>query len=157
MANEGSERINQLINLTETFSVSAFQQSVQEFLDRKDDKQRAIAELEVIMASVQNHFLTLSMHLKINYVLKKSLCTSPVSAPSQISILPPVEEVFYSRRQLAKKIGVSTKTISNWVKQGLDAKRYGRDLRISMSALEAFGRARKTTKLNFRSIAKPNY
>lgn len=140
----GSEKkkFEELLELPKSMSISDFDNYINEYLNRKADKNLAIQELDRILAVLQNHITSLSLYLKQNHLLSKD------------RVAPVVEIEFYTKQEVAAKYRVSIRTVTNWIIDGLDTIEIGGVKRISNSALNAFTEIKRTKKFSWKSIAK---
>jgi hypothetical protein len=137
-------RVEQVIALLRQISIDEFDKYILNYLERKSNKQLALAELDNIITSVNNCSLNLSLYLKQNYLLVKESSTKNAIEDSDC----------LTKRQVAKKYGVDVRTVTNWIRSGLQAIEIGGVIRIGKDALEKFIRENKSKKFNWKSIVK---
>jgi hypothetical protein len=135
--------LEKLRELLGSLNVNNFEVAVAQFLERKDNQQQAIHELDSLIASLSNHLLTLSILLKQKYLV--GVAGSSNSA---------VDNSFYTRQEIAIKYRVSVRTVSNWIASGLVTENIGGVKRISQQSLSNFMKVSKTKKPHWRSIAR---
>lgn len=135
--------LNELRELLGVINVHNFDNTVTKFLERKDNRQQAISELDNLIASLNNHLLTLSIHLKQKY-LTQATANNP----------PAVDNSYYTRQEIAVKYRVSVRTVSNWIACGLVTDDIGGVKRISQQSLSDFMKVSKTKKPHWKSIAR---
>ena len=134
ISNEGSmehkdmNKIEELLQSSKWLSIAMFEQYINDFLKRKSDSKVAVHELDVLIGTLQNHILLLSLFVK-----QKFLVTAPVVENS----------TYYTKQEIANIYRVSVRTVSNWIIDGLETTVIGGIKRISKDALAEF---RKKTK-----------
>lgn len=132
-------KIEALLSMADTVTLEIFDQFIRQHLTRKADEVRAIQELDSQMGRLQNLLLSLTLHLKQNYLIKA------------VSSAPP-EVHFYTKQEVANRYRVSMRTISNWIIDGLECIEIGGVKRISAEAVKKFVKHNKSRKFNWRSV-----
>ncbi|MEO5602515.1 MAG: hypothetical protein ABIR06_16455, partial [Cyclobacteriaceae bacterium] len=97
------KQIEELLNLPKNLSIPLFDRFITEFLNSKVDRKVAIEELDRILAFLQNHALTLSLHLKQKYLLNQA--HRPLTE----------DAAYFTKQELANKYRVSIRTVTNWI------------------------------------------
>jgi len=141
MIESGEKKFEELLELTKSMGVSDFDNYINDYLKRKEDKRLAIQELDRILAVLQNHIASLSLYLKLNH-----LFTKPRPENTEVE--------FLTKQEIAAKYRVSIRTVTNWIIDGLETLEIGGVKRISNDALKAFVLSKKTKKFNWKSIAR---
>lgn len=144
MKNEAMEKtdfatIEHLLDTTEYLSVPLFNKFLRRYLDRKSDADAAVKELDNKILALQSQLLTLSMHLKQNFILNANRESTT--------------DFYYTKQEIAVRFRVSVRTVSNWVADGLETVMIGGVKRISEKSISAFTKEKNTKKFNWRSIA----
>lgn len=137
------KKFEELLELPKSMGISDFDNYINEYLKRKADKNLAILELDRILAVLQNHITYLSLYLKQNHLFNK-----PTARHENLEV------EFYTKQEVAVKYRVSTRTVTNWIIDGLETVDIGGVKRISNESLKAFINSKKTKKFNWKSIAK---
>ena len=122
------DKIEELLQSSKWLSIPMFEQYINDFLKRKSDSKVAVHELDILIGTLQNHILLLSLFVK-----QKFLMTAPVVENS----------TYYTKQEIANIYRVSVRTVSNWIIDGLETTVIGGIKRISKDALAEF---RKKTK-----------
>lgn len=135
--------IDDVVNLPKKLNLSSFEQYIQIFLERKEDKNLAIQELDKAIAELQNHLSSLSLYVKQNYLLRQ------VQKDNFYD-----DDLYYTKQEVAIRYRVSIRTVSNWTYNGLQYTEIGGVKRISQKALSEFVKKNKTKKFNWKSIAR---
>ena len=141
MIESREKNFEELLELTKSMGVSDFDNYINDYLKRKEDKSLAIQELDRILAVLQNHITSLSLYLKLNH-----LFTKPRPENTEVE--------FLTKQEIAAKYRVSIRTVTNWIIDGLETLEIGGVKRISNDALKAFVLSKKTKKFNWKSIAR---
>jgi hypothetical protein len=141
---EKHDNFHKLLNLPKTFSRRDFDEYIVDFLKCKLDKNIALQDLDNIIGTLQNHIFLLSLHLKQHYILLKSESKTD-------------QQLEYTKKEVAKKFRVSTRTVSNWIYEGLKTTEIGGIIRISEQALDDFQKNHKTKKFNWASTGNVPY
>lgn len=143
MEADDKNRMDELLNLPKHLGLSLFEEYIISFLERKEDKNLAIQELDRTIAELQNCLSSISLHIKQNYLLRQ--------VQNEYSCN---DEVFYTKQEIAIRYRVSIRTVSNWTYSGLHVTEIGGVKRISDRAVRAFVKTNKTKKFNWKSIAR---
>jgi hypothetical protein len=135
-------KIDDLLRLPKHVTISMFDQYVNNFLEKKANKELAIHELDSLLALLQNHITSFSLLIKRNFVLQAlpTLKTESVE--------------YYTKQELANKYRVSVRTVTNWIIDGLEIEEIGGIKRISLDAVEKFRTSVKGKKFHWKSPAK---
>lgn len=137
--------IEQLFHSIDLISIEDFEEFINKFLSRKCDRNRAIEELENFMAQLNNKVFLLSLHFKQVHILRVN---------SEPNTTMRAEEETYSKSTIAQKYRVSVRTVTNWIKDGLECVEIGGVIRISQKALNEFIARTKTKKFKWKSISR---
>jgi hypothetical protein len=152
-----ADKIEELISLPETLGLSEFDDFVNRYLERKADKALALKDLDSIIANLQNHVLTLSIHIKQNYLTDRKFQPAAIKGIPAASQSPAMEEeITFSKQEIADSLGIDIRTVTNWIRDGLKTTPWRGGLRISKDSLEEFSRNKRGKKFHWRSIARPN-
>ena len=135
--------IYQLLELSKDLDIVQFAQYVDQYLERKADKSLAIRELDRIVGELQNDISSFSVYIKQNYLLREM--------KNEYTC---IDDVFYTKQEVAIRYRVSIRTVSNWTYNGLQVTEIGGVKRISEQAVKEFVKQNKTKKFHWKSIAR---
>jgi hypothetical protein len=138
------EHIEQLLNAPKDLPLPHFAELIDGLVKRKTDRDLAVEELDVQLAILQNHIQLLALYVKQNYLIGK-----PLPGPN-------LDDLYYTKQELANKYRVSVRTVTNWIIDGLEVEEVGGIKRISYEAIERFRKSAKGKKFGWKSVA-PNY
>lgn len=134
-------KIEELLNLPRRLTLPGFDEYVLHHLKRKADKKIAIQDLDNLIALLHNHVLSLSFHIKQNYLIGSEKIERQNTD-------------YYTKQEIANLYRVSVRTVTNWILDGLQCLEIGGVKRISQEALKEFVKSNKAKKFNWRSIAR---
>jgi hypothetical protein len=136
------EQIEGLLNLPNILPLSSFAELIDQLVKKRTDKHVAAQELDVQLAILQNHIQLLALYIKQNYLIVKPSVTSNV------------DDLYYTKQEIANKYRVSVRTVTNWIIDGLEVEEVGGIKRISFESLERFRQSAKGKKFHWKSIAR---
>lgn len=137
-----TSQIDGLLSLPKRITLGDFEEYIAAYLERKANREAAIAELDETIGILQNHVFALSLYLKQHHLF------------AQQSGFRQNENFLYTKQELAAKYRVSVRTVTSWIADGLQTVEMGGVKRISQQAVSEYAKQSKTKKFHWKSIAR---
>ena len=138
-----TNKIESLLQLPRCLSLMDFDNYILEYLDGKNDKKIALQELDKTIAILQNYVLLLSIFLKQNHLLAKTITDTN-------------DTTLYTKQEIANKYRVSVRTVNNWILDGLQTVEIGGIKRIDSQSIQEYKKRKRRRKFNWKSHTIPS-
>lgn len=133
-------KLDQLFEFTESAGFPAFTTYIEHYISTRNDRVKAIQELDKQIGNLQNWALSLACFVKQTYLFKND---------PEIPTTDPVS--YFTKHEIANKYRVSIRTVNNWIISGLNTIEIGGVVRVSNEAITEFVRHNRTKKFNWKS------
>lgn len=133
-------KLDLLFEFTESVGFPTFNTYIEHYICTRNDREKAIQELDKQIGNLQNWALSLACYFKQNYLFRNDPETQTTNSVS-----------YFTKHEIANKYRVSIRTVNNWIISGLNTIEIGGVVRVSNEAISEFVRHNRTKKFNWKS------